>query len=704
MAVETYWPMLLAAATLAVAFARLPWRLSARMSLAAVAFSLAAAGMSVSTSKPPTLGVFVDASAGMRISDFRNQTAVAAFVRRVTGRDDFTIVTFGENAAGKARLRIGDLDAAIVFTDGRIELEPTPAQIAFVFDPKLDEPADARVDSVRLEPGRAIVKVTTPRAVGVQINGKTVAKVGSGTHTFDLDAGVTEITVRVDSNDGWPENDLLDAAIVPRELRRFWVGRNPPAGFTSIDFDNASDNELLGASIVAGERFRFDNVARLDRFVRELGGSVLLLNPEGHRDPKLDAISPLVFDPPEPRRQWVFLIDASGSMSREVFGTRAIDLAITETADAIERLPPADRVKVGTFARDLTWRIDAGVRDAAAEVRTLRIEPLGPTNLESTLATLAASANALPTTAIVLTDGSATIADVDGLAGKLRAAAIELRLVRVGESKHDALDRFVAATGGKESESSLLDFPSLIDLVAQRTAGRRARESTTSIEFEFESIRTRIEAKRSSAAWLRDGATPIATAADGLAAGAFARVGLGRIVTLAFEPDETLLKEIIAAIERTPSDDRIRPEMIGDRLVVRASDGTPLNQLDLKLVVDDRTRKLEQVAPGRYEVALDRSSRPRVGRILLGDGEVGRVAIPARHAAEFDAVGNDHAGLESLAKQSGGEVKSFDSDGRIEFRSKSRMVRLDAVFLLFGLASAAWMIVAARVRKFGGRE
>ncbi len=100
-------------------------------------------------------------------------------------------------------------------------------------------------------------------------------------------------------------------------------------------------------------------------------------------------------------------------------------------------LPPADPVRVGSFAADVTWWGDAPRRPPPpAAVPPPGVEPGGVTNLAAAVRRVADSAEAgVPTHLLLMTDADADLPDPAGLTAALRGRRVTLHLLATGTAR-----------------------------------------------------------------------------------------------------------------------------------------------------------------------------------------------------------------------------------------------------------------------------
>jgi hypothetical protein len=205
--------------------------------------------------------------------------------------------------------------------------------------------------------------------------------------------------------------------------------------------------------------------------------------------------------------------------------------------------------------------------------------------------------------------------------------------------------------------------------------------------------------------WPKSGITPLAEATgpggERLTFAGRWNVGDGRAAAAAFAAPAEVATALARTVERPPRDPRLRVTWDAGsklRVTVDAVDATTyLNGLKLTIELDDgsgtagRSIALPQTGPGRHELSLDAPRRPTLARLRQDGGLLDARALAGRYAPEFDAVGNDRAGLAALARRTGGGVIEPNTTGRLRDLNRPRR----RVPLVPFLATAGAVLVAA---------
>jgi hypothetical protein len=184
------------------------------------------------------------------------------------------------------------------------------------------------------------------------------------------------------------------------------------------------------------------------------------------------------------------------------------------------------------------------------------------------------------------------------------------------------------------------------------------------------------------------------------------QAGEGRVAAAAFRPSTDVAQALAQSIERPPRDPRFRVTVDAGsttHVIVDATAGgtSYLNGEDLALELGDgspaQAKPIPQTAPGRYELTLDAPTRETIARVRRGGGggqTIDAFALAGRYAPEFDAVGNDRAALEALARRTGGRMIEPGDTRRLELPFTRREAPLTSWLTLAGAA----LICAGLVR------
>jgi hypothetical protein len=731
----------------------------------AVLIALGASGLVWLRPATQSIAVFVDLSASTRTADFRGLDSIAKRQGQLIGDAATQPITFGERVEplpsfdkpfmqdfdGKRTiLPASDSPAILLFSDGRFTDAPRALPPVYaVLDPALERAKDAAVTSLEARGDTVMIGVRNtgdaPRALelhGVMPAGVISVQPGSYTLVRKLSPGAESISATFAPGDRWPENDSMRTWPPPAAtVQRWWVvGRD---GVTTQDasWQARSPTQLPtdSAAYVGTGAIVLDDVpadalddarrAALDRYVRELGGALIILGGEhafavgGYAGTTLDTLSPLASTPPEPTTHWVLLADASGSMNQDAGGggrTRW-SYAADALATVMKQLPPADLASIGSFADDVRWwsRGKSVTETLKLPLPPADVGPRGATNLEAALQAVAAAPTEakLPTQLLVATDAQTTIANADSLSAQLKTRGITLHLLLIGDPAQAtglaALQSIIAATGGTSRIERLPEnwAPAIREL-ARAAEPWRIERVATNVRFldPFVSMPP-VQVSPWNRTWRKSDATPLAETTvrdERITMAARWNVGEGQVGAIAFNPALNVIEATVKLLERPPRDPRFRVSVDQAstlRVTIDATDGnTYLNgeHLTLEFTSDGAVAKagvlpVPQTAPGRYELATY-APPGGIARIRRdGRQTLDTFALPVRYAPEFDAVGNDRAALAELARRTGGRLIEPGDTRRLELPFPRRVVPLAPWLATVGAALVCAGLVRWRV-------
>lgn len=725
----------LAAGTVIVAVIRrirMPRGAGLCMTIGMTLLALAAGGMSIRRPDPRKALVLVDLSPSTRTAAYRDEAARNARIRQLMGDAPFTVETFDDQPqVERTQFRPpATADAVVLFSDGQFDLPVTSPPTYPVIDPQLEHPADASITRLAARDNQLLTTAQNKSAQReLHFNGApgpTTVPVGRPALSTPLDPEASLVTARLNSADPWPENDTL--SLRPSSFRKgesWWVAETDfPANYrifqpSELPTDAAAYLQagVIVLNNISASRLSSEQQQRLQQYVRDLGGSLVILGGEqafaagGYLGTTLESLSPLASAPAQAQRQWIILADSSGSMASTIDGQTRWNLAAAAVKQVIASLPPNDLVSAGSFARDLRWwwqgqrAADAAIRSAPQD-----ITPSGPTNIQAILTGLADELRHNVVTEIILiSDADAAIDDPQALAVTLRSSRASVNLLLTGPNSRSPLLQVVAFTAG--SMLSQTD-PKLWSQDAVKLARSTMRDfiERRPAQITFSGPLAQVTTRQTplwNRTWIKTGATEIAATQENNAAialGALWRVGTGQVAALAFPAVGTEHDPLASAIAQNPRDPRFTVTYeAAEQLTVRidaADNGQFLNELKptLSLISETETFRqpvrstLPQTAPGRYEIALPAPRSPILAVVRVNDQRIGEFAIAGRYAPEFEHIGNNRDTLPKLATQSGGAVIEPSQTIPIDFHWPPRVVSLasilsiaGAVFLAIGL-------------------
>jgi hypothetical protein len=661
--------------------------------------------------------VMVDLSASTRGAGYRDRAELDRRVRELLGSTPYHLVYFSDHNTADAPVAGGALSdlagertvfappaavAVVLFSDGRFELPAAGPPTFAVADPALDQVDDAAVN--RLETRGKLLAVTVQNGGGprrLTLDGaatKPVVSIDAGaimiTRGIRADAGAA--AAKLDKGDRWPENDSLSLPLAaPMRTQRWFVSTGPapagewmairpealptkPSAYLApgvIVLDNLAASDLSGAQQAA-----------IEQYVRDLGGALIIAGGDRafsrgmYSGTALDALSPLATSPPAPSVHWMLLADSSGSMSQAVGEATRWQLAASAIGRLLPNLPPEDPVSAGSFAGELRWWSDGkSARETAAmALPPPGVSPGGPTNLAAALERIAREADgAMAGELLIVSDVDVVIEHADELARRLAAKKIRLHVLAIGDGRGlEALASMTAATGGTLRRQ--LDPRQWATEVRQLlTAAWPERLVASAVNAMFSGDLSPLPGRAVAPwnrTWLKKSASELANGkVNGETVPLCARwtVGSGEVIACGFAPTAAEVAAMARLIARPPRDPRFTVAWdAGPRLIVRvgaAQSGQYLNGLALRLELADeqdpaarlQSYEVPQTAPGHYELSLPAPRRRSFATLRHDDDGarvIDRIAVAARYAPEFDAVGNDYAALRALTERTGGRL------------------------------------------------
>jgi hypothetical protein len=617
----------------------------------------------------------------------------------------------------------------VLFSDGRFSSPDDAGPVFPVLDPMLENTTDAAITGMNISGDNVFISVTNngpPRTLTLHgVAGPTTFPVTANeTIVRPIASGTDRILAELSSGDLWPENDAMSIRRDPSpNSERWWIaGRGTaPAGWRQIlpgkmPSDTAG---YLAPSIVvldnlAAGDLSFQTQQRLEQYVRDLGGSLLILGADhafgagGYDGTILGSMSPLESSPPGPATDWILLADSSGSMSEAEGNVTRWDLAAGAIVELLPHLPPQDLVRVGQFSDSIRWWSQG---KSARQTAQLALPPPdavthGPTNLQAALEAIAAAPSGSATQLLLVTDADVHLNDPTALAAKLKAANIRVHLLAIGAGQGlGQLDQIISLTGG----TSITEFDPRQWAASVRrllTGALPDRLVTQTRQAKFTgpaSAIGSISVSPSDRTWLAPKATLLADDEDHSPLAAQWQFGAGRVLAVGFDAitQADALANLIAQLPRDP-----RLNVSWDtgrelRVSVDAVDGKKyLNDLPLTLEIWDQIspasqQAIPQTGPGLYELTVPTPRQPAIATVKLDGRWIDRLALAGRYAPEFDAVGEDRAALEALAAHTGGQLIPPSQTTPIEFHFPLKAHPLDfwlaaAGAVLIGLGLIAW--------------
>lgn len=715
---------------------------------------LALGGVSWLRPLPGRVAVMVDLSGSTRTAQYRNRAQLESRVRELLGGVDSRFYYFASQVTTSAQgdRALGDLPgdrtvfappvdapAVLLFSDGQFEIPAHAPPTYVVVDPGLESPKDAAITRLEIRDHQAVAEISNhgqPRVlsfIGTQSSARDVAPAGDSTFAHPVDKSAASISAALGPGDPWPENDQLSILPAPPNLREQWWVGNPSAGANWRSMQPAQLPEdpadyLAPAIIVLDNVAAYDLNARqqqrIDQYVREMGGTLLILGGNdafaagGYPGSILESLSPLASSPPRPLEHWIILADSSGSMATMEGDYSRWQYITDSIVKLIPRLPPDDMLSVGSFAQDLNWwtRGKTVRQTQAILLPPTGVFPHGPTNLQQALSAIAQEPEGdVARPLLLLTDADVQIDDADALAAQLKAHHVQLHLLAIGNGSGLAtLLRIVHATGGTSiSQFDPRQWVRGAQELLQSATPKLLENQRISVQFsgDFAEVGEK-SVNPWNRTWLKSDATSVATGTENnqsTSLGATWHLGEGQVAALSFGATSSALEPVIPKLARPPADPNFKVTWTtGPRLAVKieAFDGhqyinNAALELDESADLEDGQRTanfaIPQTGPGQYEWSAD-APRHSLFATLRANGRVlSRIAVASRYAPEFDAIGNNHENMARLALRTGGQVILPSQRSPINFRWQQKMVSLDSILaalgaVLIGLGLVRWKI------------
>ncbi len=206
--------------------------------------------------------------------------------------------------------------------------------------------------------------------------------------------------------------------------------------------------------------------------------------------------------------------------------------------------------------------------------------------------------------------------------------------------------------------------------------------------------------------WLKKGAAAQAeanTEEGTIALAAQWQVGAGQVIAAAFPADSREVQAIAKLVEKPPRDPRFSIGIDAGselRVSIDAIDGGRyLNGLSLSLEISGAApQTIPQTAPGRYELTIPALRHPVFAAVRRDGAILRRIAVAGRYAPEFDAIGNNRARMEELARRSGGQVILPNHEGAIRISWPKDRVPLVSWLSAIGVLFIAAGLIRWRFR------
>lgn len=731
------WPGLFAfACILLVATLFIAWRRRILVPIGAVtplilgAFLLTLAGGGVSIHLPQSrqVVVMIDDSPSTRGAGYHDGGVLTKRIGELVGSARFRVEHFDqEDSVEQTHFAPpADADAILLFSDAQFDPPSTSVPIYFAIDAGLDQPQDAAVTSLEFRGANLAIasrNSSGPRDLKLTgtTSGPTTLPAGQSMQLATLDPATENIGARISPGDRWPENDALWIHRHLTSEHPIWSIGNA-SGLDNVKSIAPADFPVDASELLAPAAIVLNNLPasaltdlqkqRLTQYVRDLGGALVIIGGDrafaagGYSETALDALSPLASQPTEPQRNWIVLVDASGSMAAPAGTQTRFEQAANAVRQIVRSIPPGDPLNVGSFARDIRWWSQNRTAGEVAKstIPPFTIAPQGPTNLQAVLAGIAQQhQDGSNSELIVITDGDAQIDDPESLAGALRESHVRLNLLLTAKPTDNAILRIAALTAG--SATTQIDpqlWAAQGEALAKSRLPNRLERGSAAAQFknDLASLSTR-NLDQWNRTWIKADATELASIEQPgtrLAVGASWRVGLGRVSAFAFTPSRDELTSLMEKIRQPPQDPRFRVNIVSGQqlnISVDAIDGQQyLNDQKLAASLFDAgntngraiEKPIPQIAPGRYAIDISSPRVASLGVVRLDQQVIERFSVAGRYAPEFEKIGNNYPAMNEMAQRFGGVIISPRQVTPIDFHWPPRSVSLVSLCSIGGAA------------------
>ena len=727
-----------AAVTLALLYRiNLPRGARLLASVGLLLLSLAAGGLAFHQRDPREILVMIDLSPSTRTALYRNPADLHRRIDQLLGDLPRRILYFSQSNhtdnSGASPLPDlpaertifappPDAPAILLFTDAQFEPPTSAPPVYIAADPLLENPADASIDRLEIRGDTLASTVNNSTSSALPLSSPTTRPIAPGRFvvTSPLPQTTGPLTARIDSTDPWPENNRLSILPAPpMASERWWLGLSAPAGWRTLSALPSDPESYLAPAVITlnnlpGSSFSSQDFARLEQYVADLGGALLILGGDrafaagGYPGTTLDALSPLAGSPPTPTIHWVLLLDSSGSMAQPVGDKTRWDLARAAMLGIIPHLPPNDPISIGSFSDTLRWWSQGKAAKETTTIAPPNISVGGATNLQSALVRLIDSAQGnLPHEVLLLTDAEARIDNAATIRQGLLDKRIRLHVLAIGSQRGramDILEQLVSSTGGTVvSEGNAANWSAAAQRLFQQASPDHLLTTPTTIRYLGPlASRSPRQIELWNRTWLKDQATLLAQAdaAQNPPLAARWNVGSGEVLSAAFSPNQSEVAAMATLIARPPRDPRFAvtwqtgPTL---RITIDAADGNRyLNNLPIRLQLGTEPHPVPQTAPGRYELELDAPRNPVIAILASNTQVLDRFPIPGRYPKEFDAIGNNRAHMQALADRTGGAVIPPADQRPIQFNLPRRRIPLTPWLALAGAAALGLALIQWR--------
>lgn len=673
--------------------------------------------------------VLVDLSASTRTAQYRDVESLQRRINQLLGSTPYRTIYFAETHRTTAEntphlpdlpgdhtlFPPTDAPAILLFSDGQFDLPTTAPPVYVAIDPLLQDPADAAVAGLELRGPTlaATVRNSSPDPRPVTLTpGNTTETAAPGTVilTKPLPDNTPEASATLSNTDPWPENDRLTLRIPPPALsQRWWVGPDAPPNYRPINPAAlpVEPTDYLAPAIIVLNNTPATALSdlqqqRLQQYVRDLGGSLLLLGGDHafaagvYPGTALETLSPLSSSPPSPTVHWILLADSSGSMASSEAGVSRWEQVRQAMLRLLPHLPPEDPATLGDFAERVRWWSVGKSARETAQLPLADIAPQGPTNLEpALLEVISRFDTGMPKELLLLTDADAQITQPDALRDGLLAKKIRLNLLALRDDGRALrpLEQLVQTTGGQSlRELNPAKWTQAMRRLYEQASADHLIQQPATLRYtpDLPSLPPR-SLPTWNRTWLKPSATLLAETQTPDGAAPLAAqwgVGAGQVLAAAFPANPTEIATFANRIAQPPRDPRFRVTWdpgANLRVTIDATDANRyLNEQPLELeltsipptTTPSQRMRIPQTAPGRYELALPAPRRPALATLRLGNQVLDRLPLAGRYPPEFDQIGNNPQTLQTLATRTAGAIIPPTQTNPIDFHWPPRSIPL----------------------------
>ena len=217
---------------------------------------------------------------------------------------------------------------------------------------------------------------------------------------------------------------------------------------------------------VSGRSLSFSTMEQLDKYVKDMGGGLLMLGGDKsfgagyYKKTPIEKALPVYMDVPTDIQLselfLVYVIDKSSSMLTTYGNKTKLEIAKMAAFSSIEMLNPTDSLGIVTFDTEFEWTVPmirATERQTIAD-KLARVMEGGGTDLFPALKEVYGALNEIPSArkhVIVLSDGETEEADFESLVRAMSASGISISTVSIGKGSHVALMQSIAGWGNGRS-------------------------------------------------------------------------------------------------------------------------------------------------------------------------------------------------------------------------------------------------------------